>query len=447
MKRLLRSVPVLLIRLLGALGAFMAARQARQPLPHRPRILLIRPGNLGDLVMTTPVLRALRAQAPDAHITMLVASWSSEVVARHPDIDQLLTCPFPSSRVNSRNVIKTYLLLLRAARQLRRGNYDIAISLRPRFWWSAALTYLARIPRRVGCAVDLCTPFLTHALPYFPHEHSTATCLRLTSAGLEAVGYQPLKSPYTPERYPFYFKPTAEERQWVTERLKAEGVDATTPVVVIHPGSGGPIKLWRADGWANCITSLVRSQDQSTPVHVVLTGIQKELPLLQEVAKNTPVRVTQVTDATVGQLAALLEHAQLVLGVDSGPLHLAVSQGTPTVQLFGPTDPHNYGPWGNPDEHLVVTATQRCPSCPAIPCGRLHFTQHELADHPCMRMVPEEDLLAAISRLFAHEVALPTIRYLHFKPVRTRSAAKRRSGNLSQPQVARSEQAAMKRYS
>src|SRR3989442_327971 len=86
---------LLLVRLFGAPGARAAAQQARNPAPSAPRILLVRPDHLGDVLLTTPVLEALKKHAPDAHITFMVGPWSSEVVARHPDIDQLLTCPFP----------------------------------------------------------------------------------------------------------------------------------------------------------------------------------------------------------------------------------------------------------------------------------------------------------------------------------------------------------------
>jgi lipopolysaccharide heptosyltransferase II len=405
LKRLLRIALIWLIRLLGAPGAYVAAQRARQAAPRKPRILLVRPGNLGDLLMTTPVVRALKTQMPDAHITMLVAPWSSEVVERHPDVDEVLTCPFPSSRFTTRNILKSYALLFHMAQVLRRGNYDLAISLRAYFWWGAALIYLTRIPRRVGYAVEYSTGFLNHALPLDPREHSTSSCLRLVSAGLVALGGAPLQEPYTAWRYPLYFVPTAEEQVWVAERLRAEGIDAGAPLVVIHPGTGAPVKLWRSEGWADCATALTRAAGFSAPVHIMLTGSERERPLLEEVARNTVARVTMITDASVGQLAALLRRAELVLGVDSGPLHLAIAQGTPTVQIFGPTDPCNYGPWGKEERHAVITSPYRCPSCPCIPCGRLQFSQRELAQHPCVRLVAQEEVLTEIFRLLRNRVA------------------------------------------
>src|SRR5258708_8212074 len=87
---------LLLVRIIDA-PYVLAARRSTQAGPGaNPRILLLRPDHLGDLVMTTPVLDALREHAPDARITMMVGPWSREVVARHPAIDHLTTCPFPA---------------------------------------------------------------------------------------------------------------------------------------------------------------------------------------------------------------------------------------------------------------------------------------------------------------------------------------------------------------
>ncbi len=357
--------------------------------------------------MTTPVLHALKVQVPDAHITMMVAPGLSEVVTRHRDVNQVLVSSFPSSRATAKQVLRTYMLLLRTAKQLRRGDYDIAISLRPQFWWGAALLYLARIPCRIGFAFDPGMQFLTTAVPFHPLDHSTVSCLRLVSAGLQKLGYQPLAEPYTPERYPLQFITTTMERQWVNERLSAEDINPATKLVIIHPGTGASVKLWRTDAWAHCATELMHSLGSTCSVRIILTGTKNEQSLLDEIAKGTTAPTTLVTDATIGQLAALLRRGQLVLGVDSGPLHLAIAQGTPTVQIFGPTDPHNYGPWGREGQHAVVISTHRCSTCPRIPCGRLRFAPRELAAHPCMRLVTEEEVLHMVSKLMADSTHVP----------------------------------------
>lgn len=348
--------------------------------------------------MTTPVLEALRTHLPQAHITMMVGPWSSAVVERHPAIDQLLTCSFPGFRRAAQNPLAPYTLLLQTARQLQGYHYDLAINLRPDFWWGAALLYLAGIPRRIGYAIEPGMPFLTTALPFPQPEHATVSSLRLISAGLRALNLPPLEEPYTPERYPQQFNVTDEERQWVEERLLSAGISSETPVVVIHPGTGAAVKLWRTDAWAHCANRLTAT---STPLRIILSGSPSERPLLEEIAQGIEPAPLLITDMSVGQLAALLQRARLVLGVDNGPLHLAVAQKTPTVNIFGPTDARIFGPWGPAQRHIAISSTQRCPTCPAIPCGRLDFTSEELPEHPCVRLVTEQRVEEAITTLLA----------------------------------------------
>jgi ADP-heptose:LPS heptosyltransferase len=399
LKRLLRTLILLLVRVVGMPGAFLAVRCAQESAPEAPHILLVRPDHLGDILLVTPVLDALKAQIPHAQITMMVGPWSSEIVARHPAVDRVITCPFPGFQRAPQKPLAPYILLFQVARQLVRHHYDLAINLRPDFWWGAALLYLARVPRRIGYALAPGKPFLTHSIPFQSPEHATVSNLRLASAALKLLGDHPLPEPYTPTAYPLRFEPESEERTWVTERLRKEGIDTQTPIVVIHPGSGAPVKLWRTRAWSHVADTLKRTLTTAAPARIILTGSKGEQPLLEEIAQGIETPPLLITDATVGQLAALLGRAMLVLGVDSGPLHLAVAQGTPTVAIFGPTDVRIFGPWGEARRHLVVASRLRCPGCPCIPCGRLDFSPAELSAHPCVRLVPEQTVLAAIDAL------------------------------------------------
>ena len=393
MKRLLRTLLLFLVRLFGLRSARRAAKRA---VHTPPRVLLLRPDHLGDLVLTTPILDALKRHVPAAHVTMMVGAWSSEVVARHPALDRIVTCPFPGFRRATQGPLEPYIQLVRTAQQLQRGDYDLAINLRPDFWWGAALLYLAAIPRRVGYALAPATPFLTHAEPFRVPEHATVSSLRLVSVGLGTLGLSPLAEPYTPEQYPLVFLPAAEEHAWVDQRL--DGAERNIPLAVIHAGTGAAVKLWRVDAWTTIANTLITDY----ALRVVLTGSPSERPMLTTIASGITPTPLLVTDATIGQLAALLQRAKLVLGVDNGPLHLAVAQGTPTLQIFGPTDTHIFGPWGSAQAHPVIASTQRCASCRSIPCGRLDFRPDELVVHPCVRLVTEQQVQATIKTLLAN---------------------------------------------
>jgi ADP-heptose:LPS heptosyltransferase len=402
LKRLLRVLMLLLVRLYGMPGAWAAMRQARSTIiPPAPRILLIRPDHLGDLVLTTPVLHALKRCLPGAHISMAVGPWSSEIVARHPDLDRLLVIPFPGYSRAPQKPLAPYLLLFNTARQIRPGSYDLGINLRPDFWWGAALLYLAGVPRRAGYRLHPGAPFLSHALPFTTQEAATVSNLRLASLGLQTLDGEPMPEPFSPESYPLEFRPSVEEQQQVSERLRLAGIDDNATLVVIHPGTGAPVKLWRSEGWARIADQLGVCLTISPPARIILTGSKSEEPLLEDIARRMQQAQEPLllTSLTVGQLAALLGRALLVLGVDSGPLHIAVAQGTPTLQLFGPTDQRVFGPWGSLERHRVLASTARCASCPAIPCNRLDFTTEELPAHPCVRVLTEQAVMEAIKPL------------------------------------------------
>ncbi|HEY0755280.1 MAG TPA: glycosyltransferase family 9 protein [Ktedonobacteraceae bacterium] len=399
MKRFLRLLILLLVRLLGWPSIQRARRRALRGRTRPARILLLRPDHLGDLILTTPVLQAMRDEAPDAELTLMVGPWSREIVERHPALNQVLTCAFPGFQRAPQGALAPYKLLFKTARQLRRADFDLAINLRPDFWWGAALLYLAAIPQRVGYALAPGEPFLSQALPFPPVEHATVSNLRLASAGLLALNYQPLAEPFTPESYPVRFTPTVEELTWANIRLRAEGIAEDAQLIVISPGSGGAVKLWRSAAWAKCAHILCTTLTVSGQARILLTGSPAERSLVEEVARGIPEGATIVTDASIGQLAALLACATCLLTVDNGPGHIAAAQQTPGVYLFGPTDPRIFGPWDSSTRHTLLSSTQPCPGCPMIPCGRLDWSPEELDAHPCVRVISEELVLAATEKL------------------------------------------------
>jgi ADP-heptose:LPS heptosyltransferase len=108
--------------------------------------------------------------------------------------------------------------------------------------------------------------------------------------------------------------------------------------------------------------------------------------------ETNPVVIAGQTN--LGELAAVMARSRLVIGVDSGPLHLAVSQAVPTIHLFGPVDRRTFGPWGDPGKHVAIVADRAC-----VPCNRLDYELHELDDHPCVRSITVDRVLEAAGSL------------------------------------------------
>ena len=119
-----------------------------------------------------------------------------------------------------------------------------------------------------------------------------------------------------------------------------------------------------------------------------MTGGQSELPLVQAIAgRLSAPHIVLAGETSLGQLAAVFARCRLVLGADSGPLHLAVAVGAPTVHLFGPVDPALFGAWGEPHRHVVLQARFFDLPCHNRPCNRLDYTAAELPQHPCMQTI------------------------------------------------------------
>ncbi len=418
MRRWVRCCLLLLLLLVGfARSGFRRAYGAQ--VREIRRVLLIRPDHLGDLLFTTPALAELRRVFPEAQITYLVGPWSREVVARNPYIDEVQTCAFPGFRREAQGALEPYRLLWRLAGEVRSQRYDLAIVLRPDFWWGVWLIYLAGIPLRLGYAGELQTPFLTWAVPLHNGEHAVMQNQRLVQAATllgKAIAHdEPKAGKLSTEQIaqsgndvsgvgqpPLEFVPTDEEYAWVQRRLAQAGVSECDRLVVIHPGAGAPVKLWETGSWARVADALAQAYD----VRIVLTGSGSERAQVEGIAAQMQrPALALIGETDIGKLAALLARADLALGVDSGPLHLATAQGTPTVRLYGPTDPQVFGPWGHPEQHKMVQARRPCAGCVAIPCGRLDWSPEELPTHPCVRSLSVEEVLAAAEEVLQQRVA------------------------------------------
>jgi len=373
--------------MLIAWGSISRPLRAAPSGPSVRRILVIRPDHLGDLLFAFPAIHLLRAAFPSAAIVALVGPWGRAVIERHPAVDEVRTCEFPGfARRPKESLLAPYHLLAREARRLR--DFDLAVVLRHDHWWGALLAHAADIPRRWGYDIPECAPFLTTAVPYAPGRHAVEHNLALIQGACAATGFScPVAD--APIRLEFPF--SAAEATFARDLLSSRGVSETVPLVAIHPGAGAAVKLWPPERYARVADALI----EEWGARVVLTGSRDELGLAWTVAaamRHDPVVLAGMT--SLGQLAALLATCNLVIGADSGPLHLAVAVGTPTVHLYGPADPRLFGPWApqSPGRHRVIMSPRPC-----APCHRLDYAASELPAHPCMAEIEVAQVLDTVA--------------------------------------------------
>ena len=363
-------------------AAGAAYRKAARPAEPRA-ILLIRPDHLGDMLFLTPGLHALRQALPAARITLLGGPWGVEAVRHNPDLDAIETCVFPGfERQPKESSLAPYRLLAATARKLRKVDYDAAVILRFDHWWGAWLAAAAGIPRRIGHDWPETRPFLTQAFPYRSDRHEVeqnATLLAALAPGIAAnLG---------PMRYHI----TDADRTWTADWLAAQGHEPGQRLVAIHPGAGAAVKQWPAALWVEVADGLAERPD----VRIVLTGGPGEQELAASIATRLARPALNAAGATtLGQLAALYARCALVLGSDSGPLHLAVAVDAPTVHLYGPISPVKFGPWSAPNQHVVLQTTWPC-----APCNRLDWPAAVLPQHACMAAITPDAVLRAADSL------------------------------------------------
>lgn len=353
--------------------------------PGVTRLLVIRPDHLGDVLLTTPAIRTLRAAMPNAEIHALVGDWSAEPLSYYDEIDQVLTLPFPGfKRGAAANALSPYRLAFKSANKLRRIGYHAALILRPDHWWGALVTFLAGIPNRIGYTHPDVAAFLTRGVDQ-QHEHAVLQNLRLVRAFID--------QPYLtddPYRQPLIFPVHDADRGVIDDELYARAVTDDKPLIAIHPGSGTWVKRWETEKWAQVADVLARQLDAI----VVFTGGDHERDLVQDIMDRMKQHaVSLVGETGVGGLAALYQRAQIVLGPDSGPLHLAVAVGTPTVTLFGAADPVEFSSWGSPEKHPILFSEIGC-----RPCRILDWGTDDPAYHPCVREITVARVLEAANR-------------------------------------------------
>lgn len=355
------------------------------------RLLVIRPDHLGDLLFTTPALHYLRSQYPQAHITALIGPWGEAVLAGNPDVDEILTLPFPGfTREPKGRALAPYALLQEEAQRLAAGRFDLALILRFDHWWGAWLAAAAGIPRRIGYDIDEVRPFLTQAEPYLRGRHEVVQNLGLVMAAAGVNGKNIASGDrQADEGWALRFGISAEDAAAAEELLPP--LAGGRRLVAIHPGSGAAVKRWRTEAWAELTRRL--SVDQG--VQVLFTGSAGEAELIDPILDamrgggSLPAPAISLAGQTgLSTLAAVYRRCSLVIGPDSGPLHLAVAVGTPTVHLYGPVDRRTFGPWGSPQRHRVVTSNWAC-----ISCNRLDWPGSSLDEHGCVRDVAVEQVL------------------------------------------------------
>jgi len=311
-----------------------------------PRILVIRPDRIGDVVLTTPLIRALRSRYPGAYLASLVCPYSQAVLEGTPHLDRIL---LDDPDGNDRGLRGFWSLVAR----IRLERFGVSLMVLPTRRHAMA-TLFAGIPTRIGVGRK---PYevLTGSRPAGrnrdrPVRHEADYCLDLG----RAIGVDP--SELTPEVFL-----NSAERAEARERLKSAGVGPGM-IVGVHPGSGGSAPNWDPKQFA----ALARSIVEELGAWVVVTGDEGDLNGCSEFSGGAQERIVDLSGClSLRELMGVISACDVLVSSSTGPMHLAAALGVPCVALFCPRTaccPARWGPLGE-RHRVLLPVSDRCQTC------------------------------------------------------------------------------------
>jgi lipopolysaccharide heptosyltransferase II len=349
------------------------------------KILLVRLRLVGDVVFTTPLIRALRRRFPDSHLSYAVEPGAAPVVQNNPHLDEVIVLPQARALARVRAD-------LAAARRVHRQRFDIAIDLHggPRSAW---LTWASRAPTRIGYAIPgrswMYTTVVPRAADLAP-RHSVVNQWDL----LRPLGIQP----GAPEVDPVEVAESPVAAAAVEARLLAAGVTAAHTLVVIHVSAGNTFRRWPAPAFEALVAGLVEHDPQR---RVILTSGPSDADAARRIADAARARlgdrahaVPAIGEFDLAELRALVARASVYIGGDSGPLHIAAATDTPIVALLGPTLAERSKPWRDPRWFAEMVELE-------LPCRPCDQRVCEPGDFRCLTWIRPERVLEATERALA----------------------------------------------
>ncbi|MBI5865899.1 MAG: lipopolysaccharide heptosyltransferase II [Planctomycetes bacterium] len=352
--------------------AHSRGKRRETPIDTPARILLIKPSSLGDIIHALPVLAALRRTWPNAHIAWLVGSSFAPLLEGHPLLNEII--PFDRRHYGTmwRNPMAA-AAFVRFIRDIRRRRFDLVVDLQGLIR-SGLIAYFGGVPRRVGFADAREFGWMF----YNERVRCPGGDVHAVERNLHVARH--LQLAVDPVEFPLPITPAEREAARRLLREAAGGsIESFTAVIV---GARWPSKLWPPRRFAELIDRL----HASGAPRCVLLGAPDDRCLADEI-KAACVRppLDLVGRSNLRQLVALLDQAEQVYCLDSGPMHLAAALGKPLVALFGPTNPLRTGPY-SPKARVVIHS---------VPCAPCYRRCCPLGHQACLRELTVDEILAA----------------------------------------------------
>ena len=340
------------------------------------KILLVQLAGIGDLVMATPAISAVRKEFPGAYVSLLTTKRAKDLLKNSKDLDKIFALDY-RGRFQARLLF--YQETWRTVIELRRQNFDLAVNLYQIYSLKGAfqlylLFKLLNIRFIVGRDTEGRGFFLNLKIKEAAarNEHEVESNLHLVELLGAKVQVKNL-----------YLDVFIQDKNFITELLAEHGISGKDLLIGINPGSAWRLsRRWLPERFAQTMDMVINKY----AVKIVFTGSTKEACLsgrIISLMKNIPINTTGKLD--ILQLTALIKRCNLYISVDSGPMHIAVAVETPLVAIYGPGY-KRYFPYGDSNKFTIIKKDVSCSPCYKIKCNELK----------CMQSISIDDVLWAV---------------------------------------------------
>lgn len=333
------------------------------------RIAIVKLDHIGDIILSMPAIANLKAHFPNAHITMIVNSALREVAGYIPDIDEIVKYDARFFDRSGKSRMFDFGRGISFARDMRRREFDLIVDLRGSFA-TLAFALIAQSEYRVDRATYLIERKIGRISDALEHEADVNLDL-LVRSGISI--------------YSRDISLILREKDIASAGLLLPNC-SESPFVVIHPGPSVALKCWPADRYTRLICELQKRYK----AYVALVGGRGEEQITHSIASATDNKVIDLSGkTTLGQLSAILQRADIFIGNDSGPMHLAAACGTKVIGLFGPTSPQRFGPYGK--NCIALRMESDCPPCMREKCN--------IPGRRCIDKISVDDVMATVEQI------------------------------------------------
>ena len=325
---------------LGVHGRWSPAKASFDPAGFR-RILVVRNDNVGDVLCCTPAIRALRKAYPRAYLAALVVGYSRDAITGNPDLDEVFIYEKAKHRPDRSRAVSLWKQF-QVERSLRKKRFDLAVGLRSSFSWAEAwLVYFTGAPFRLGYPPGEGRDkkfafFYNLAASAAPQAHEVERALYLVGT----LGVRPAEKHLAVTIPPL-------EREAAGAFLAREKIDPRN-LIGFHLSSRVPANRWSPERFAGLAERLIRKEGKK----VVLTWGPGDEARAHEVQERVGEGIFLFPTPSFKRLGAIQQQCRAFVSPDGGAMHFSTAVGTPTVGLFGKTNPENWAPWG--DGHVAL---------------------------------------------------------------------------------------------